>query len=149
MTRGEDMDIPRSYATVPDGFTEGNATDAELRAAGFRGSTQAGTDKPGQQPLDEMLVEGEQLIGPEVAAQVLRHSMWGALRDPEGKIVATWDEGRWWTPSESAEFVRRIIAEQGSGGDVPTLTIERRPETGRNDPCWCGSGKKFKKCHGA
>jgi uncharacterized protein YecA (UPF0149 family) len=19
---------------------------------------------------------------------------------------------------------------------------------GRNDPCWCGSGKKFKKCHG-
>jgi preprotein translocase subunit SecA len=20
---------------------------------------------------------------------------------------------------------------------------------GRNDPCWCGSGKKFKKCHGA
>ncbi len=22
-------------------------------------------------------------------------------------------------------------------------------QTGRNDPCWCGSGKKFKKCHGA
>jgi preprotein translocase subunit SecA len=20
---------------------------------------------------------------------------------------------------------------------------------GRNDPCWCGSGKKFKHCHGA
>jgi preprotein translocase subunit SecA len=20
---------------------------------------------------------------------------------------------------------------------------------GRNDPCWCGSGKKFKLCHGA
>ena len=23
------------------------------------------------------------------------------------------------------------------------------PETGRNDPCPCGSGKKYKKCHGA
>tara|TARA_B110000483_G_scaffold243360_1_gene332732 strand:+ start:560 stop:3358 length:2799 start_codon:yes stop_codon:yes gene_type:complete len=23
------------------------------------------------------------------------------------------------------------------------------PKVGRNDPCWCGSGKKFKKCHGA
>jgi preprotein translocase subunit SecA len=23
------------------------------------------------------------------------------------------------------------------------------PKLGRNDPCWCGSGKKFKKCHGA
>lgn len=22
-------------------------------------------------------------------------------------------------------------------------------EPGRNDPCWCGSGKKYKKCHGA
>jgi preprotein translocase subunit SecA len=21
-------------------------------------------------------------------------------------------------------------------------------QIGRNDPCWCGSGKKFKKCHG-
>lgn len=24
----------------------------------------------------------------------------------------------------------------------------KHPETGRNDPCPCGSGKKFKKCHG-
>jgi len=22
-----------------------------------------------------------------------------------------------------------------------------RPKVGRNDPCWCGSGKKYKKCH--
>ena len=22
------------------------------------------------------------------------------------------------------------------------------PKPGRNEPCWCGSGKKFKKCHG-
>ena len=25
----------------------------------------------------------------------------------------------------------------------------RTSSSGRNDPCWCGSGKKFKKCHGA
>jgi preprotein translocase subunit SecA len=23
------------------------------------------------------------------------------------------------------------------------------PKIGRNDPCWCGSGTKYKKCHGA
>ena len=23
------------------------------------------------------------------------------------------------------------------------------PKLGRNDPCHCGSGKKYKKCHGA
>ncbi len=29
-------------------------------------------------------------------------------------------------------------------------TIRRDdPKVGRNDPCYCGSGKKFKKCHGA
>ncbi len=21
------------------------------------------------------------------------------------------------------------------------------PKLGRNDPCWCGSGKKYKRCH--
>ncbi|MBW8772172.1 MAG: SEC-C domain-containing protein, partial [Gemmatimonadetes bacterium] len=31
------------------------------------------------------------------------------------------------------------------GGD---LTPDGKP-IGRNDPCWCGSGKKYKKCHGA
>jgi hypothetical protein len=25
--------------------------------------------------------------------------------------------------------------------------LDRVPKPGRNDPCWCGSGKKYKKCH--
>jgi preprotein translocase subunit SecA len=25
--------------------------------------------------------------------------------------------------------------------------IESKKKLSRNDPCWCGSGKKFKKCH--
>ena len=28
-------------------------------------------------------------------------------------------------------------------------TVRKAPEPGRNDPCHCGSGKKYKKCHGA
>jgi preprotein translocase subunit SecA len=27
--------------------------------------------------------------------------------------------------------------------------VDHAEQVGRNDPCWCGSGKKFKKCHGA
>ncbi|MEW6319872.1 MAG: preprotein translocase subunit SecA [Acidobacteriota bacterium] len=35
------------------------------------------------------------------------------------------------------------------GDDAPIRTVRRdEPKIGRNDPCWCGSGKKFKKCHG-
>jgi|GEM_PF-1429793 len=26
-------------------------------------------------------------------------------------------------------------------------TSETRPNLGRNDPCWCGSGRKYKHCH--
>jgi preprotein translocase subunit SecA len=35
-----------------------------------------------------------------------------------------------------------------AGGPRPIVKSERE-NIGRNDPCWCGSGKKFKKCHGA
>jgi len=36
------------------------------------------------------------------------------------------------------------------GGGVATQRVTReRDKIGRNDPCWCGSGKKFKRCHGA
>jgi preprotein translocase subunit SecA len=31
----------------------------------------------------------------------------------------------------------------------PQRVVSDRDKIGRNDPCWCGSGKKFKKCHGA
>jgi preprotein translocase subunit SecA len=32
---------------------------------------------------------------------------------------------------------------------VQQRRVDEHDQLGRNDPCWCGSGKKFKKCHGA
>jgi len=32
---------------------------------------------------------------------------------------------------------------------VQHQAVNEHRDIGRNDPCWCGSGKKFKKCHGA
>jgi preprotein translocase subunit SecA len=40
----------------------------------------------------------------------------------------------------SASTEQEARAAQGQG---------RRQKIGRNQPCWCGSGKKFKACHGA
>ena len=44
----------------------------------------------------------------------------------------------------------------GGGGGSVTTPVAAKPKVnteleniGRNDPCWCGSGKKYKKCHGA
>src|SRR5438128_1428966 len=37
---------------------------------------------------------------------------------------------------------------RGSGNGRPASGSGPNTKLGRNDPCWCGSGKKFKKCHG-
>jgi preprotein translocase subunit SecA len=36
-----------------------------------------------------------------------------------------------------------------TAGSPKPIVKSDRENIGRNDPCWCGSGKKFKKCHGA
>ncbi len=51
-----------------------------------------------------------------------------------------------------------VIENTGGNGEVDPddatpMVQQRRVDEhdtiGRNDPCWCGSGKKYKKCHGA
>jgi preprotein translocase subunit SecA len=37
----------------------------------------------------------------------------------------------------------------GNGGPPRPVVKSEQESVGRNDPCWCGSGKKFKRCHGA
>jgi preprotein translocase subunit SecA len=37
----------------------------------------------------------------------------------------------------------------GSGSFAQAPVVNEHKDLGRNDPCWCGSGKKFKRCHGA
>ena len=44
--------------------------------------------------------------------------------------------------------VRQIQTNRGDGGGQPQSQPARSGKTtGRNDPCWCGSGKKYKQCH--
>jgi preprotein translocase subunit SecA len=37
----------------------------------------------------------------------------------------------------------------GAGSEARPRPLRAVPKVGRNDPCPCGSGKKYKKCHGA
>ncbi len=63
------------------------------------------------------------------------------------------------TPEEEEEmyrqYQRRKRREQqemrmaGAGAMEKPQQVIRREKIGRNDPCPCGSGKKYKKCHGA
>ncbi|MNN20475.1 preprotein translocase subunit SecA [compost metagenome] len=38
--------------------------------------------------------------------------------------------------------------EEGADVAVATAPVRNEQKLGRNEPCWCGSGKKFKQCHG-
>jgi preprotein translocase subunit SecA len=49
--------------------------------------------------------------------------------------------------AEAAGYAAEATAEPPP--QVETRRLEESEKVGRNDPCWCGSGKKFKKCHGA
>ncbi len=53
----------------------------------------------------------------------------------------------------AASSVAGAAAASGSGpsstSNPSTVVKGEQEKTGRNDPCWCGSGKKYKKCHGA
>jgi len=41
-------------------------------------------------------------------------------------------------------------APSGNGGSFAQApVVNEHKDIGRNDPCWCGSGKKYKRCHGA
>jgi preprotein translocase subunit SecA len=59
--------------------------------------------------------------------------------------------------AEQAEEQRQSSADQGVRLSSASTEEEaraaqgqaRRQKVGRNQPCWCGSGKKFKACHGA
>jgi preprotein translocase subunit SecA len=70
------------------------------------------------------------LNSPSAAAS----SPFGAIRGGAGAGAAVADPPR--------------PARQG-GDDVVRQVKREAPKIGRNDPCHCGSGKKYKKCHGA
>ena len=53
---------------------------------------------------------------------------------------------------EQKFFVRNSVARRAPGGEAirdPRQPIHKIAVPGRNDLCPCGSGKKFKRCHGA
>ena len=60
---------------------------------------------------------------------------------------------RWRWPRPQPMRRRGAVRRGRRAVDAPAAVEQRRvdetEQLGRNDPCWCGSGKKFKKCHGA
>ena len=67
-----------------------------------------------------------------------------------------WDEEEWDEEQEDEDWQGDVVDDDDYGDDdwTPPIGLDddlkpirrEKPPVGRNDPCPCGSGKKFKKC---
>lgn len=79
------------------------------------------------------------------------HSMKDSVQDEILRLLPAIGAGAF--AKEEAEARERVKHALEVGGGEDTLSVsspihaEKKP--GRNDPCYCGSGKKYKHCHGA
>lgn len=77
----------------------------------------------------------------------------GGSGDDKGVVdfVATYEQdGLHEEHHEVASFVKKDGTWLYAAGEmIPTTVTRTGPKVGRNDPCPCGSGKKYKKCCGA
>lgn len=72
--------------------------------------------------------------------------------DPDWRLTLA-DLARFAFDRGDADRALSLLRRAGAPADEPMVHLLEqfeatpRPELGRNDACWCGSGRKYKKCH--
>src|SRR3954451_22997193 len=108
-------------------------------------------------PLVEYTSEGERMftdLGAEIRGEVVLHLFHAELAPEEAQQLtqSQTTNGNLQYEHETSMGAQAIAAAGGEAvatGALQPVQASPHEKTGRNDPCWCGSGKKFKKCHGA
>jgi len=71
--------------------------------------------------------------------------------DDSGEIefIAVYEENhQLFQLCENSTFIKENGRWFYLNGTIANSDKAHQVRLGRNDPCWCGAGKKFKKCHG-
>jgi preprotein translocase subunit SecA len=108
-------------------------------------------------PLVEYTAEGERMfteLGRAIRGEVVLHLFHAELAPEEAQQLT---QAQSQTTNGHLQYEHdtaagaEVIAAAGGLAQQPAMAAVSHAEhkLGRNDPCWCGSGKKFKKCHGA
>ena len=123
------------------------AVDDMRRGIGLRAYSQ-------RDPLNEFKVEAYRMfdelkstIRHDITHTVFRVSL--TREAPQQRRAQPMIESR---PDVTGNAVAAGAATAAVGGGASGArpqTAKAGPKLGRNDPCWCGSGKKYKRCHGA
>ena len=129
--RGQDGTLPR--------LTAQNLSDADRIVTEQLSTIEGLADKPIHERVAPKLVEGQphiysklaELIAEDVKEAAMTQDTASTIIKPTEVVIEAFD---------AAMSGRRPGERQG--------TVVAADKVGRNEPCPCGSGKKFKKCHG-
>jgi hypothetical protein len=130
--RGRDATLPR--------LTQTNLTEAEKVVTEELAAIEGLADKPPYERIAPGVAARQphvyaklgELLAEDVKENAMTPDTCAAIMKPTQVVVEAFD---------AALSGRRPGEAQG--------TVVAQPKVGRNEPCPCGSGKKFKKCHGA
>ena len=113
--------------------------NVEVEAQPAQRAGQGGTARAGARPATR-----------RASSSGARYNYAGGTAADQPSALAAAAAGRRRVPAgvaEAAEYAAESVLEPPPV--VETRVLDEHERIGRNDPCWCGSGKKFKKCHGA
>jgi preprotein translocase subunit SecA len=65
---------------------------------------------------------------------------------PESEVSAEKPRAKGIGRRENAQQSGQLLQQTGISSSAESPIIDKK-KLGRNDPCWCGSGKKYKRCH--
>ena len=148
------MEISREFAKVALFTTIDDAWREHLREMDdLRQSVQNATYEQ-KDPLLIYKLESVQLfskmleqINRDVLAQINKVSLAVRQSDPE-KVQQAQEQKQRVDVNKLQESRMAAAANAGQGDRGKTAPIKVDKSVGRNDPCPCGSGKKYKHCHG-
>ena len=87
--------------------------------------------------IDRASFEKQMAVPRDKRREQLRERGRSYIRDPETEIA-------WWHA-----YHEKLPGMTQRESHADTTIVRDTPKIGRNDPCPCGSGRKYKKCHGA
>jgi preprotein translocase subunit SecA len=116
------------------------ALDALRDGIGLRAIAQQDPLVAYQKEAFEMFGQLREAIKNEVVRNIFHVNVVQPKEAPRPKNIQTIH------PSAAAAS-RQANAETPGATDQPPTPVRVTKTPGRNDPCWCGSGKKYKSCH--
>ena len=149
--------LMRGKLAVPDYEESKVARQAEVEAQRqaelARRQAQVEAQRNAMKEVEEMQARARALQAEAQAKAAARRKAGepqGEIQRDYGSASSNSSYGKYTTSHESypGENAQREAGQNVSRNSAPKQPVKADPKIGRNDPCPCGSGKKYKNCHG-